>query len=141
MAIYDESLRTITLNADSTLAVFTGAPGLPGSLTGANVAGNQYRFVIVTGAHQAGLVTAVANKPVGVCQSKPQGAGNAATIGFSGVSRVKVSTNVVAGAVVYLAADGTGCNASANSATAVGIALDTSTTAGALVPVLLTLGE
>lgn len=140
MANYDESLRTITLNADATLAKFTGAPGLPGSANGANVAGNQYRAVVVTGARQAGLSNANNGRVVGICQTKPQYTGNAATIGFSGVSRVMTSTNIVAGAVVYCDANGEGTNSSSTNVV-LGIALDTSTTTGALVPVLLQLSE
>ena len=142
-ASYDESVRSITLNADSTLAIATGAPGLPGSLTGNAVAGNQYRAIVVSGARQAGLANASAS-PAGVLQTKPQAAGNAATIAIGGVSKVKVSTNIVAGATVFCNTDGTGANVSANvgGVTAVlGIALDTSTVAGALVPVLLKLSE
>jgi hypothetical protein len=139
-ANYDESLRTITLNADATLAVLTGAPGLPGSANGVNVAGNQYRAVVVTGARQAGLSNANNGKVVGVCQSKPQYTGNASTIGFSGVSRVMTSTNVTAGQAVYCDANGKGSNSNATGVL-LGIALDTSTTAGSLVPVLLQLSE
>lgn len=145
---YDEALRTITLNADATLAVFTGAPGLPGSANGVNVAGNQYRAVIVTGARQAGLsnANATTGKVVGILQNKPQaaGKGNAATIGFSGISKVKVSTNINAGQTVFANTDGTGANVGANVGgvnIAIGIALDTSTVNGSLVPVLLQLGE
>lgn len=140
MSTYDESLRTITLNADSTLAIFTGAPGLPGSLTGNAVAGNQYRAVVVTGARQAGLSNANNGKVVGILQTKPQAAGNAATIGFSGVSKVKCSTNITAGAVVYADANGEGSNSNATTVV-LGTALDTSTVVGSLVPVLLQLAE
>src|SRR5512139_3842524 len=108
MATYDESLRTITLNADATLAKFTGAPGLPGSLTGANQAGNQYRAVVLSGARQAGLANANSGAQggvVGVLQNKPQAAGNASTIGIGGISKVAMSTNINAGDVVFVAAD------------------------------------
>lgn len=146
MANYDESLRTITLNAAASLAVFTGAPGTPGAANGVNVAGNQYRAVVVSGARQAGRADAnTANgKVVGILQTKPQNPGDAATIGFSGVSRVKVSTNISAGQVVYANTDGTGANVGANIGgvnVVLGIALDTSTVNGSLVPVLLQLGE
>lgn len=141
MSSYEESLRTITLNADSTLAVATGAPGVPGSATGANAAGNQYRAVMVTGVRQGGLANAVTSPVVGILQNKPQHAGDAATIGVRGISKVKASTNVTAGALVYLAADGTASNSNANSALALGVALDSTTTAGSLIPVLLRLGN
>ena len=146
MTTYDESLRTITLNADSTLAKFTGAPGLPGSLTGANQAGNQYRAVIITGARQAGRADAnVANGvTVGILQNKPQAAGQAATIGIGGISKVMCSTNISAGQAVFAAADGTGANVGANiggSNVKLGTAVETSTVVGSLVPVLLQLSE
>lgn len=140
MAVYDESLRSITLNADSTLAVFTGAPGLPGSATGANVAGNQYRAVVITGARQGGLSNANNGTIVGILQSKPQSTGNAATVAIGGVSKVVMATNITAGQVVYAAADGKGSNSNA-SALRIGQALETSTVANALVPVLLQLSE
>jgi hypothetical protein len=140
MATYDESLRTITLNADSSLAVFTGPPGAPGSANTATQPGNQYRAVVVTGVRAAGRSNANNGTVVGILQTKPQYTGNAATIGFSGISKVMCSTNITAGAVVYCAADGTGSNSNA-TAIKLGIALDTSTTTGSLVPVLLTLSE
>lgn len=140
MATYDESLRTITLNADATLAKFTGAPGLPGSLTGANQAGNQYRAVVISGARQAGLSNANNGRVVGVVQNKPQAAGNAATIGIGGISKVAMATNISAGQVVYAAADGRGSNSNA-SGLALGQAVETSTVVGSLVPVLLQLSE
>jgi predicted RecA/RadA family phage recombinase len=138
---YEESLRTITLDADATLAKFTGAPGTQGAATGANVAGNQYRAVMITGKHQAGLANAVTGPAIGILQNKPQNTGDASTIGVRGVSRMKVSTNIAAGALVYLAADGTGTNASGSNAIAIGTALDSTTTAGSLIPVLLKLGN
>lgn len=141
MASYDESLRSITLNADSTLAKFTGAPGLPGSATGANVAGNQYRAVVMTGAKQGGLSNANNGGVVGILQNKPQNTGNAATIGFSGISKVMMSTNITAGQVVYCDANGKGSNSNATGVR-LGVAQETSTTAtGAIVPVLLQLSE
>jgi hypothetical protein len=146
MANYDESLRSITLNAAANLAILTGAPGLPGSVSGtasngvANQAGNQYRAVVVSGVRIANLSNANNGGVVGILQNKPQHTGDAATIGFSGVSRVMMTTNINAGQVVFCAADGTGSNSNA-TAVKLGVALDSSTSAGSLVPVLLQLGE
>lgn len=140
MATYEESLRTITLNADATLAKFTGAPGLPGSLTGANQAGNQYRAVVISGARQAGLSNANNGTVVGVLQNKPQAAGNAATIGIGGISKVAMATNISAGQAVFAAADGRGSNSN-SSGLKLGEAVETSTVVGSLVPVLLQLSE
>ena len=50
---YEESLRSITLNADSSLGMYTGVPGQPGSPQPHG--GKQYHFVKVTGVHQVGL--------------------------------------------------------------------------------------
>jgi hypothetical protein len=140
MASYDESLRSITLVADATLAKVTGAPGLPGSATGANVAGNQYRAVVLTGAKQGGLSNANNGPVVGILQNKPQNAGNAATVAISGVSKVMTATNINAGQAVYAEAAGKGSNSN-TSGLLIGRALESSTVAGSLVPVLLQLSE
>ena len=63
---YEESLRSITLNADSSLGIYTGVPGQPGSPDPHG--GKQYHFVKVTGVHQVGLADATANV-VGVMSS------------------------------------------------------------------------
>lgn len=89
---YEESLRSISLNADSSLAVYTGVPGQPGS-TDPNY-GQQYRFVKVTGVHQVGLLTGPLEIAVGVMQNKPQVTDQAATVAIRGV------TNMMAGAAI-----------------------------------------
>src|SRR5690606_3819398 len=101
---YEESLRSISLNADATLAVYTGVPGMPGSPS-PNY-GQQYRFVKVTGAHQVGLATAGSDVVVGVMQNKPQVAGQAATVSIHGVSMVMAGAALDAGDSVE--ADSTG---------------------------------
>lgn len=89
---YEEHLKSISLNADATLGIYTGVPGQPGSAVPNS--GMQYRFVKVTGAHQVGLATAAGDVVIGVMQNKPQKPGQAATVGFTGV------TNVIAGAAI-----------------------------------------
>lgn len=132
---YEESLRSITMNADSSLAVVTGVPGTPGMP--ADNSGNQYRFVKVTGAHTVGLADADDTATViGVLQNKPQNAGNAATVGIRGVSKVRVSGAVTAGAAVYADADGLG-TATAGTSAVFGIALAAAGAADELIPVLL----
>lgn len=138
---YEEAVRSISLNADNSVAVLTGVPGTPGMPTGTASAGNQYKAVKVTGAHQVGLASAVTDSIVGILQNKPQNAGNAATVAIRGVSKVRVSTTVTAGNPVYLAADGRGSSTQATGAIKLGVALDTATAADTLVPVLLQLGE
>lgn len=98
MAGYDEQLDSITLDADSSIGIFTGPPGVPGSAS--PNAGMMYRFVKVTGTHQAGLCTAATDIVVGILQNKPQKAGAAATVGRDGVSNVIAGAAISAGALV-----------------------------------------
>lgn len=136
---FEESLRTITLNADSSAAGYTGVPGLPGSADPNS--GKQYRFVKVTGAVQCGLADQTANeKVVGVMQNKPQKAGDPATVAIAGISFVQVGTGgLTAGNQVKPASDGTGIAATAGTddGVTVGIAITTAS-AGQLASVLIT---
>lgn len=131
---YEESLKSITLNADASLAVYTGVSGVPGSP--ALNYGKQYRFVKVTGIHQCGLATAAADPIVGVLQSKPQQAGQESTIAIFGVSNLMAGGVFVAGDAVEADANG---RAVKSAGAGIGIALDASTGADTLVPVLLKL--
>jgi hypothetical protein len=130
---YEESLRSISLNADSSIGVYTGVPGLPGSASPNS--GKQYRFVSVTGVDQAGL-TAGAAAPIGVLQNKPQKVGAAATVGIRGVSNVVVDAlPVAAGNGVQVGASGGAVVLSAG--VRAGTALRTASAVGELIPVLL----
>lgn len=129
---YEESLRSITLNADSTLAVYTGVPNQPGSPSPHG--GKQYHFVKVTGVHQVGIADAD-DIVVGVLQNKPQVTGGAATVGIRGVSKVVSDKAISAGAVIKVSADGQATDT--GSGPSVGIALTTTANAGELVSVLL----
>jgi hypothetical protein len=131
---YEESLRSITLNADSSLGIYTGVPGQPGSPDPHG--GKQYHFVKVTGAHQVGLAGAT-GAVVGVMQNKPQGAGQAATVAIAGVSKVVSDVPLTAGDAIQVSADGQAAKTGAGPV--VGIALSTAVNAGELVNVLLTL--
>lgn len=91
----EEGLRSISLNADSSLAVYTGVPNTPGSAN-PNY-GKQYRFVKVTGENQVGLATASTDAAVGVLQNKPQVTGQAATVGIRGVSLVMAGDEISPG--------------------------------------------
>ena len=130
---YEESLRSITLNADSSIGIYTGVPGQPGSA--APHGGKQYHFVKVTGVHQCGLAGAT-GAVVGVLQNKPQGTGHAATVGFHGVSKVVSDVAITAGDTIYASADGQAAKA---GTVAVGVALSTTANPGELVDVLLTI--
>lgn len=132
---YEESLRSITLNADATVAVYTGVPSQPGSPNPHG--GKQYHFVKVTGVHQVGLAGAADTTVVGVLQNKPQVTGQAATVGIRGVSKVVSDVAVTAGTAIKVSADGQAAIAGAGPT--VGIALTTTANAGELVSVLLTI--
>ena len=132
---YDEALKTISLDADASLGIYTGTPGQPGSAV-PNY-GKMYHLVKVTGSHQCGLSTAAGDVTVGVLQNKPQKPGAACTVGIDGV------TNVIAGGVIpagaSLVADANGA-AVAQGATPSGgkklIALKPAAGAGELIPAL-----
>jgi hypothetical protein len=131
---YEESLRSITLNADSSLGIYTGVPGQPGSPNPHG--GKQYHFVKVTGVHQVGLAGATGSV-VGVMQNKPQGTGQAATVAIAGVSKVVSDVPITAGSSIQVSADGQA--AITGTGPVVGIALSTTANAGELVNVLLTI--
>ena len=128
---YEETLKSISLDADASLGVYTGVPGLPGSAVPNG--GFMYRFVKITGEHQVGLCTAATDKYVGIMQNKPQRPGAEATVGIYGVSNVVAGGVITAGALV--ASDATGravVDATNGKYQAIGIAAG----AGELVPVL-----
>jgi hypothetical protein len=102
---FEEALRSITLEADSSIGIYTGVPGMPGSLSPNSA--KQFRFVKVTASKTAGLAVAATNEiPIGVLQNKPQNVGDAATVGFAGISMVEAGGTIAAGAGVKV--DSTG---------------------------------
>ena len=123
---YEESLRSITLNADDSLAVFTGVPGAIGSPSPHY--GNQYRFVKLTGARQAGLVTDPTDTIIGVLQSKPQVEGQESTIAIRGISNVMSGTALAAGDLVAPDTQGRAAKTT-DKAAAVGIVIDSTASA------------
>lgn len=133
---YEEAIRSITLNADSSLAVYTGVPGQPGSADPNG--GKQYHFVEVTGVHQVGIANGSSGEVcIGVLQNKPQYSGNAATVAIRGVTKVVSDVAITAGAKVYVSSDGQATGTASTSAQVVGIAVSTTANAGELVSVLL----
>lgn len=136
---YEEFLHSISLDADASVGIFTGVPGIAGGP--ANNSGVQYRFVKPVGEHQVGLVAAATDTVIGVLQNKPQGTGHAATIGISGVSKVEAGGAIAAGANVVTDTSGRAVAAgTAGAGTAVlGTAVHSSAVAGELIPVLLRL--
>lgn len=137
---YEESIRSLSLDADASIGIYTGHPGMPGS-TDPNY-GKQFCWIKVTGAHQVGLATAAANELVtGVLQNKPQKPGEAATVGIRGVSLVMAGAAVTAGAGVKCDSTSRGVTATPGTDVALGIALGSAAGAGEVFPVLLRLGE
>lgn len=138
---FEQSIKSISLNADASLAQYTGVPGLPGSAS--PNAGKQYRFVKVTGDKQVGLVTANTDAAVGVMQNKPQNVGMAATVAIFGVSFVVSGAGtganaIAAGAAVTSDSEGRAVKLpSSGTPVTYGVALAGSTTAGELIPVLI----
>ena len=132
---YEEILQSITLDADASLGIYTGVAGMRGGP--ANNSGLQYRFVKITGEHTCGLVAAATDAVVGVLQNKPQQAGDVATVGLNGISRVEVAGAIAAGAPVF--SDATGRATATGTGSALGYAIHSSAAAGELLPVLLRL--
>lgn len=133
---YEEILQSITLDADASIGVFTGVAGLRGGP--ANNSALQYRFLKITGEHQAGLVTTPASDAVvGVLQNKPQATGDAATVGIGGISKVEVAGAIAAGAPVYT--DSVGRATATAAGSILGYAIHSTATAGELGTVLLRL--
>lgn len=95
---YEESLRSVTLLADSSIGIYTGPPGMPGSAAPNN--GKKYRFLKITGADTVGLCTAATDVVCGILQNKPQTVGEESTVGFSGISMVVAGAAVTAGDLV-----------------------------------------
>lgn len=130
---YEEVLQSVSLNADDSLAVYTGVPNTPGS-PALNYA-HQYSFVKVTGANQVGLAKAAGPEVVGVLQNKPQVEGQAATVGIYGISNVMSGGAFAAGD--KLDVDTNGHAVKATGATFVAIALQAAGGALELAPALL----
>lgn len=129
---YEETLVSITLDADASVGVFTGVAGLRGAP--ANPSALQYRFVKMTGEHRCGLTTAAGDNAVGVLQNKPQQPGDAATVGIYGITKVEAAGAVAAGDGVTSDAVGRAVTSTTNVR---GVALHSSAAAGELIPVLL----
>lgn len=129
MSSYDETLRTITLDAASNLAVDTSHPNNTGP-------GNQYRFVHISGAHQADLYANTTGQIcIGVLQNKPQETDMAATVAIAGISMVEASAAISAGDAVGSDSNGL---ATSGATPTLGVAVRAAAAAGELVPVLLT---
>ena len=132
---YNESIVSISLNADSSIAVYTGVPGQPGS-TDPN-GGKQYLFVKVTGSNTAGLAdTTSGEQVIGVLQNKPQEVNAPASVAISGVSLVVAGGTVAAGAPIKTNNAGKAVTGTPGTDTIIGVALKGGAS-GTLIPVLL----
>jgi hypothetical protein len=127
----------------TTGATYTNQAGAAGTVNKTNF--NQlYRFVKLTGAKTAGLCTSSADYSIGVLQNKPQYTGQAAQVGFLGVSFVitgagVASTNITAGDKV--ASDTLGAAAKAGVSSVYAVATSTvSLTVSATTTVTTTIG-
>lgn len=89
---YESNVRSYSMVADSTVGVYTGVPGQPGSLSPNG--GTQYKIVKLVSKDTVGLMinTDAVTLLFGVVQNKPQATGRAVTVGYEGI------TNVIAGA-------------------------------------------
>jgi hypothetical protein len=133
---YEESLRSVSLDADSSLATYTGVPSVPGSAN-PNY-GKQYRFVKVTGRHQVGQVTANTDLAVGVMQNKPQVTGQAATVAIRGISNVMAGAAITPGQEISADANGRAIpKPGTGTPLVLGIAITAASGADELVSVLL----
>ena len=127
---YEESLRSVSLDADASIGIYTGVPGTIGAANPNS--GMQYRWLKITGERIVGVCTAAGDITVGILQNKPQQVGGAATVGFSGISKAIAGTGgFTAGTRVGPAADGTTI-----AAAGPGVAI-TSAIAGAVGNILL----
>lgn len=132
---YEESLKSVTFEADASIGVRTGYPGMPGSA--APNSGRQFRFVVLTSADHVGLAGAGVAAD-GVLQNKPQRVDDAATVGIFGISMVE--TGAAVAAIDPIAGDANGRAVKALNAAAVnGKAVRSASKAGVLIPVLLKL--
>lgn len=136
MSTYEETLVSISLDADASIAVHTSPP-YP---AGANPSGVQYRFVKVTGDHAAGLAAGVVGEiVVGVLQSKPQVVGQAATVAIDGIAMVEAGAAIAAGAAVGPDADGRAVTGGGHGIALYSAVAPNAGETGELIPVLLRL--
>lgn len=102
----------------------------------ADLSASQYRFVDVNSSGQAAVVASAGAKGVGVLSNKPLGVGQAATVDYSGVTKVVTgSGGLTAGNKVQSDASG-GAIVAASGDHVFGIALKT-TVENELCPILL----
>lgn len=92
---YEENLKSISYDADASIGIYTGVPGQPGSAVPNS--GMMFRALRLTGKNQVGLATAGTDSVFGVLQNKPQKPGQAATVGYDGVTWCMAGAAVAVG--------------------------------------------
>ena len=113
---YEENLRCMSYDADASVGVYTGVPGLPGSASPNG--GLQFRFVKLTGKNQVGLCTAATDPSIGVLQNKPQRPGQACTVAYEGVTMVTAGVTIAVNDLLVPDATGRATNVGAATAPA-----------------------
>ncbi len=105
---YEENLKSISYDSDATVGIYTGVPGQPGSAVPNGA--KQFHFLRLTGKNQVGLATSATPGTTdiifGVLQNKPQRPGQAATVGYEGVTWITAGAAIAVGAT--LVPDATG---------------------------------
>lgn len=125
---YEENLRSISYDADSSIGIYTGVAGMPGSASPNG--GKQYCFVKMTGKNQVGLCTAGTDPVAGVLQNKPQRPGQAATVAYEGVTLITAGAAIAVGDLLVPDAQGRAVQGAAGRLRAVAPAAG----AGELIP-------
>jgi hypothetical protein len=133
----DERVVAYTLQADSSIGIYTGPPGMPGSASPNN--GKAYCFVKITGTRQVGLQSVAGAASIGVLYSKPQATGDPAAVAVSGIVKVltDATATIVAGSPITSNAAGLAKVGVPGTDAIQGYALQGSTTTSQLISVLL----
>jgi hypothetical protein len=126
---YEENLRMLSMDADASIGIYTGVPGQPGSLSPNG--GFQYRMVKLVAKNTVGLCTSATDAVFGVLQNKPQRPGQAATVGYEGITNVTAGATVAVGDLLVPDATGRGVPGAAGRLRAVAPAV-----VGELVPAM-----
>lgn len=135
---YEETLTSISLDADASLAAQTGVAGTPGAAS-PHAGPALFRFVKLTGAHRCGRAAAGTDDVVGVCQNKPQVVGGATTVAIAGVTMMTAGAAIAATDKISSDAQGRAVPLAGAGAGAVqfGVAIDAAAAAGHLFPMLI----
>lgn len=108
---------------------------IPGQVASADLSSHQFKFMDI-GATGAALNTSAGAMCDGVLQNKPDALGKAASVAYSGVSKVVAGAAITAGARVMSSAAGKAVTATATNI-GLGTALEAATADGDLIAVLL----